>query len=238
MSQKFKFTEEQANELFVRFILNAPPESFSTPEDICLMLESAFYFYSDILIHRRIIFNNQKSDFKGLCKGLFSYIPQLAPLEKYSDQLFKVHKTHYSKANATGCICYNKELTHVLVVHHQIKCKEFSFPKGKMSKGESYTEAALRETLEETGLDVTNYINEKKFIEYSRKGGKSNVRLFHVTGLTMSEHLESPSPLEIFCVRWIRINDIGNELEYSPDRPTNNLKQNIIDFVNKERNET
>lgn len=236
MSKIYNFKDEHANELFVRFIMNASEESFSTPEDFCILLESAFYFYCDFLIHKRVvIFNDHKKEFMMLCKGFFESIPQLAPLEKYSEQLFKLHKTHFSKTNATGCICYNKTLTHVLVVHHQIKPEEFSFPKGKMSKNESYIEAAVRETLEETGLDVTKYIDENNFIEYSRKG-KSNVRLFNIIGLSISSHLISPSPLEICYVRWIKINHIGKENKYSPDSVTKNvILPKIIDFVEKQK---
>lgn len=225
----YKFTEEQANELFVRFILNAPEESFLQPEDFCLLLESAFYFYSDRMIGIEPNFIKDKNQFKALCCGLFSKIPQLAPLRKYSDQLYNIHKKHYNQANTTGCICFNKDLTHVLVVHQHANILMYAFPKGKMSKGESYVEASIRETLEETGIDVSNYIDENESKVYHRSH-RSNVKLFNVIlPIPITDKLVSPSPLEVSLVRWVKITDIGNEKEYEPD----SLTYSLIDEIQK-----
>jgi ADP-ribose pyrophosphatase YjhB (NUDIX family) len=49
----------------------------------------------------------------------------------------------------------------------------YSFPKGKMEEGEDIIETALRETKEEIGIDINDYVIEfgdKGTIEYSNRG--------------------------------------------------------------------
>ena len=240
MNKRIQISREQANELFVRFILNAPEESFSNPEDFCLLLENAFYYCCDRIISISARFNSKEStQFEALCEALFSQIPQLAPLNVYSKQLFCTHRLHTRRANTAGCICYNKELTHVLVVHQYADSNLYSFPKGKMCKDESYVEAAIRETLEETGIDVSERIDETQYMIGKRKN-KSDVKMFNVVlDKSLSDNFESPSPLEVSRIRLIKITEIPSKFQkkgLQPDPLTIMLKPQIIKWANAHRN--
>ena len=57
----------------------------------------------------------------------------------------------------------------------------WGFPRGKLSKGESDSACAARETLEETGLDIGPRIDEGAFIEVHL--GQQRSRLYIVAGV-------------------------------------------------------
>jgi mRNA-decapping enzyme subunit 2 len=52
----------------------------------------------------------------------------------------------------------------------------WGFPKGKINKGESFVDCAVREVLEETSFDASNMINEKDVIEITAR--KQTKRLY------------------------------------------------------------
>ncbi|KAH0785663.1 m7GpppN-mRNA hydrolase [Histomonas meleagridis] len=215
-----------AEELFARFFLNAPQEMLSTPLDFCILLENAFYYYHDYMIHQRA----SPKAFKNFAKIFLKKIPEFSNLVPEIDSLIKIHENHRFSSNAAGCILYNSSLTRVIVVHHAIKPNFFSFPKGKMVEGESYIEVAAREVLEETGIDVSGLINDDLTFTYSREKG-SIVHMFHVLGIPDDTKLETPSPLEICKVRWVNIENIGKEKDYYPDNPTQKMLPQIKSFI-------
>lgn len=233
-------TKEQAEDIFVRFFLNMPPSTISNEADFSIQLENAFYYF--LTYHK----NDKKTDLKSknyqeLTKNFFNQIPQLQQIlntngNKFITRIGSLHDKLRDEAIACGCICYNSTLTHVLVVHHTTRKKMFSFPKGKMSEGESYLTTAARETLEETGIDVSPYITDKYMFKYSRKQ-KSDVYMFHVKNVPMdpSKKLKSPSPLEIDRVRWVPINIIGHENnDFYPDGPTKKIIPLIHEFLKQQ----
>jgi bis(5'-nucleosidyl)-tetraphosphatase len=82
---------------------------------------------------------------------------------------------------SAGCIIFIKdpELQYLLL-HHHYKSEYWNFPKGKLELDETPQQAALRETKEETGLDVTilPYFKEKIFYFY-REHNKTISKTVH-----------------------------------------------------------
>ena len=78
---------------------------------------------------------------------------------------------------AGGCI-YN-DLGEVLLVHRP-KYDDWSFPKGKLDKGESLEECALREVFEETGLtcELQDFIGTVAYQD--RKGRQKEVHYWQM----------------------------------------------------------
>lgn len=241
--KKFNMTKEQAEDMFVRFFLNMPSECISNLSDFSIQLENAFYYF--LAFHMKDIKTDLKSDlYLTLTQKFFNLIPQLKQILNSNDSNDIINKICSTRSKlrdqaiACGCICYNSDLTHVLVVHHSALRKMFSFPKGKMSEGESYMLTAARETLEETGIDVSPYITDKYMFTYSRKK-RSDVIMFHVKNVPMdlSKKIVSPSPLEIGLVRWVPIEKIGNEGNgYYPDPATQDyLIPRVREFVKEQK---
>jgi 8-oxo-(d)GTP phosphatase len=56
---------------------------------------------------------------------------------------------------AAGAVCWREENKDLLVaIIHRGRYQDWTFPKGKVDKGETLAEAAVREIKEETGLKV------------------------------------------------------------------------------------
>ena len=228
-------TQDEAYDLYARFFANTAPNQIRNINDLGILLEEAMYFFLSAFKNNSKLALTPKL-YKRLISNFFSFIPELKHFN--TQEITTQHFSLRDHAKPCGCICYNPEMTHVLVVHHNLKKNLFSFPKGKMEENESYAAAAVRETLEETGVDVSPYINENFQYTYERKG-KSTVTMFHVLNVPMiSETLQSPSPLEIFLVRWVKITDIGNEPDYSPDPPSQKQLEMILSFVEQYKSQS
>lgn len=70
------------------------------------------------------------------------------------------------RETSVGTIVFHPPTGEFLVLHFKYKSHFWSFPKGHIEDGESPKEAALRETEEETGLDVQLIPGFKHEISY------------------------------------------------------------------------
>jgi 8-oxo-dGTP pyrophosphatase MutT (NUDIX family) len=223
----------EAEDLFVRFFLSCPADHLSTIDDFSVILLDAIWYYLAVYRHDhgRTVVSDPLMD--ECCRQFFNLIPPLSPYIPLIQAIRKANTKLQRSAATYGCICLNPEMTHVIVVHHVMQKRTFSFPKGKAREGESGLEAAARETLEEAGIDVADRLTENGAIRYERKG-KSDVTMFFALGVAMREPLESPSPLEISLVRWTTIESLGVDGEYHPDNKTRKMLEQIQGFVERQ----
>jgi diadenosine hexaphosphate hydrolase (ATP-forming) len=111
----------------------------------------------------------------------------------------------------------------VLVINMNTICgkKVWTFPKGHIEKNEDPKNAALREVLEETGVEC-RIINEKEFYisEYSFYRGKNfihkTVRWYLMKPVRITEKIATPD--EINEIKWLSFNEALNILEYKSDK--------------------
>jgi diadenosine hexaphosphate hydrolase (ATP-forming) len=111
----------------------------------------------------------------------------------------------------------------VLVINMNTICgkKVWTFPKGHIEKNEDPKNAALREVLEETGVEC-RIINEKEFYisEYSFYRGKTfihkTVRWYLMKPVRITEKIATPD--EINEIKWLSFNEALNILEYKSDK--------------------
>jgi 8-oxo-dGTP pyrophosphatase MutT (NUDIX family) len=223
---------EEAEDLFVRFFLNCPPDQLSTIHDFSVITLDAIYFHLAVNRHDHGATQVRDAIFVNLATQLFRLITPLNPYLPLAEAICKANGKLQKQALAYGCICLNPGMTHVLVVHHRVARNLFSFPKGKAREGESPMEAAARETLEEAGVDVSEEIVEEGALHYKRPQGKSDVIMYFALNVPMKEEMESPSPMEIAKVRWIAIETLAEEGQmYQADGPTKALLAGIQEFV-------
>jgi ADP-ribose pyrophosphatase YjhB (NUDIX family) len=79
---------------------------------------------------------------------------------------------------AGGIVCkYEKDVVKYLIVGPKDKSKGWVLPKGRLEKGESHGEAALREVLEETGV-VAKIVCPAGIVEFETDEGKNIVKFY------------------------------------------------------------
>lgn len=112
----------------------------------------------------------------------------------------------------------NKGNIKVLLIR-RVKYNDWSFPKGKLDPGESLPVAAVRETFEEIGLDLSlgaplgtiNYTvgdNLRKTVQYWAS---------HVTKQQYDRYTFVPNK-EVKRVKWVSVDEVAEKLTYPADR--------------------
>jgi 8-oxo-dGTP diphosphatase len=99
----------------------------------------------------------------------------------------------------------------VLLVHRP-KYDDWSFPKGKLERGESWEDAAAREVEEETGLRCT-VGEEVGRTHYLVPEGPKEVRYYR-----MRCEGEAVAQNEVDEVRWVPLADVDGVLSHQRDR--------------------
>lgn len=125
---------------------------------------------------------------------------------------------------AAGTVCYRRveidggSRLMVLLVH-RTKQRDVSFPKGKLDPGESMPQAAVRETLEETGLSVTLGANLGTIHYVLPSGGEKTVQYWAAEVLEQAVHTSTFRPNgEISALEWVPIEKVSDLLSYKADK--------------------
>jgi 8-oxo-dGTP pyrophosphatase MutT (NUDIX family) len=119
---------------------------------------------------------------------------------------------------AAGCVVWRRtsdDHVEVVLVHRPPPHDDWSLPKGKLDRGESHAEAAVREVHEETGFrgELGPGLGEVRYDLPA--GGHKHVRFWAMEAL--SDDGWSPGD-EIDGLRWVRADRAAGELTWSSDR--------------------
>lgn len=122
------------------------------------------------------------------------------------------------KTISCGVIILN-ELNEILMCHSTGN-KFYDLPKGKMEKNETFEQTAVRETLEETGLDLKDkkliFLGQYKYIPAPRKKDlclflykvkKDEIKIDELDCSTYTE-INGSNKKEVDGYKWIHINEI------------------------------
>jgi len=130
-----------------------------------------------------------------------------------------------SKVQKAGVVVLSKEKPVRIALLYQQKYNDYSFPKGHVEENETPVACAVRETKEETGLDVT-IIKPLGVVNYHNvKDG--NIDLFFFLGQSTDDlHV---APEKGAKVIWTPLDEVTDKLTYS------NLKNFFSEVLQREK---
>ena len=102
-----------------------------------------------------------------------------------------------------------------VVLVHRGRYDDWSFPKGKLDRGETYADAAVREVMEETGL-VCTLGAELPSVRY--RDGKGRLKLVRYWAMRPTELRPWVPNDEIDGRRWVPLDVAADMLTYDHDR--------------------
>jgi 8-oxo-dGTP diphosphatase len=116
---------------------------------------------------------------------------------------------------AGGILWRDATRTEVCLVHRH-RYDDWCLPKGKLDPGERFVEAALRETLEETGYRATlqEFAGE---LLYEVKGREKSV-LYWCLAAIGTEPSGTPDADEVRAVAWLPVAEALDRLTYDSER--------------------
>ena len=113
-----------------------------------------------------------------------------------------------------GLVVRPGESGHVVALVHRPRYDDWSFPKGKLDRGESFEDGALREVEEEIGLRC-RLGNELSPVTYRDPKGRSKVVRYWLMEPIEGEFVPSH---EVDEMRWLPVADAEGLLSYEHDR--------------------
>jgi 8-oxo-dGTP pyrophosphatase MutT (NUDIX family) len=102
-----------------------------------------------------------------------------------------------------------------IVLVHRPRYDDWSFPNGKLNRGEAYRRAALREVLEETGLVCEPGDELASTVYVDGKGRNKLVRYWMMRVVAAQPWVPND---EVDQRRWVPIDEAGGLLTYAHDR--------------------
>ena len=126
------------------------------------------------------------------------------------------------KEISCGAIVYKKinNKTYFLIIQN-INSKSFGFPKGHLEKDETLKEAAIREVLEETGINIEiisekHYTSSYKFVAFwNNEEIDKEVHIFLAKAInTNITHQKE----EVLSAVWLEEDEVLDLLTYANDR--------------------
>ncbi|KAJ1311381.1 hypothetical protein OPQ81_009874 [Rhizoctonia solani] len=222
--------EDVWEDLSSRFILNVPDEELETVERICFQVEQAHWFYEDFV-------RDENPDLPSLplkkfSQQLFAACPLLRQwsASQEHEQAFQEFMRYKTRVPVCGCIMLNPSLDKCVLVKGWKASSGWGFPKGKINEDEEEHDCAIRETLEETGFDVTPLLDKQIFIKNTLK--EQQLTLYIVPDVPEDTVFQTRTRKEISKIEWFKLSDLPT---WKKNRPVaaNNKFYLISPFVSQ-----
>lgn len=223
--------ERCLEDLLVRFVVNCPEEDLSSEERVLFQIEEAHWFYQDFLRTLNPLLPSMKM--KQFTNKLIEQCPLIWKWGDPSEAL-----AHFGKYKSTipvrGCALLNPSMDKMLLVKG-IESPSWGFPRGKISKGETDVECALRELEEETGFDASDLIDEDEFVERTIKG--KNYKIFIIKGVPDDTKFIPKVRYEIVDIKWMDIKFLTKAVKTTSNYYlVSSMLKSILSFIKRVKN--
>ncbi|KAJ5328380.1 mRNA decapping protein 2 Box A [Penicillium brevicompactum] len=202
--------EDWLDDLCVRFIINLPREELESVERICFQVEEAQWFYEDFI--RPLDPALPSLNLKTFAMRIFQHCPLMSNWShQHHIAAFSEFLAYKTRVPVRGAIMLNQDMDEVVLVKGWKKGANWSFPRGKINKGEKDLDCAIREVYEETGFDVraANLIkndDDVKNIEVTMR--EQHMQLFVFRGVPRDTYFEPRTRKEISKIEWYKLADL------------------------------
>lgn len=221
------------DDLNMRFIINCPQEELSQLERVFFQIEQAHWFYDDFF--RATYKHLPHLGMKDFSQAFVKRCPSLKvalglPDDGAVSTALNSFTKYKHKVPVCGVIMVNSRMTQCVLVKGWIAGSAWGFPKGKMNADEPTIECAVREVVEETSFDATNYIQnpEEDFIERTEKG--QTLRLYIARDVPTDFNFVTQTRKEISDIKWFDVDAVakgnlggGDKLSGTASRCTDDL---------------
>lgn len=194
----------------VRFIINLPHEELESVERICFQVEEAQWFYEDFI--RPLDPALPSLSLKAFSLRIFQHCPLMSQWSHYHHMTaFSEFLAYKTRVPVRGAILLNQEMDEVVLVKGWKKGANWSFPRGKINKGEGDLDCAIREVYEETGFDVRQAgliknDEDVKHIEITMR--EQHMRLYIFSNVPRGTYFEPRTRKEISKIEWYKLSEL------------------------------
>lgn len=239
---------EVFSDIYVRFFGQLPAEEAAKCERMMMALREAHWYFEDWYAEAGLCPHLSMSDFTA---RFLDFAPHLNPAALPVRVLLGRLKEYLLEIPVYGCILLSHDLSQCLLVQQalcpvttgstapvpqrrrrQAACS-WGFPKGKVDRGESPEECALREVFEETGVRLEPAaLRPDLFLQTQQRDGRGLTRLY----LVLDVEPEAVKPCtehsckEIAAVRWWPVGALPRLA-----RSSHRVGQQLLSWVDEER---
>lgn len=186
--------------------MNLPAEEIASPARLGFQLEQAWWFYDDF--YRLENPKLPKMNLKAFIQCMLERYPEWTSMYDINiEELTNTFLKYKAQVPTCGAILLNPSLTKCLMVQGW-NSGTWTFPKGKISKGETPEQCAAREVTEEIGYDISSRLNASDYIQ--TESGPKALRLYIIPGVPESTKFVTLTRKEIGAIRWFPISELSN----------------------------
>lgn len=166
----------------------------------------AYWYYLDFYVSSG---NKLRScNFREFAAHVFTHLPFLQKDLPRLDAILDEWRLYKQSVPTYGAILLCEGNTHVLLVQSYWAKSSWGFPKGKVNEDEDPAHCAIREVYEETGFDITSYLDPDNYFEAIIN--EQLVRLYVISGISRDTKFQPRTRYEIKACEWFPVVDLPN----------------------------
>ncbi|XP_074038297.1 decapping mRNA 2 isoform X2 [Leptinotarsa decemlineata] len=220
----------------MRFLIFVPESAKQNLIRICFQIELAHWYYLDFFVGNDS--RLKPCTIYEFAAHVFQHIPFLKSESHKLKEILEEWKEYKQVVPTYGAIILSENMSHVLLVQSYWAKSSWGFPKGKVNEEEDPAHCAVREVLEETGFDISEYIDPEDYLESTIN--EQLVRLYIIRNVPMSTKFSPKTRCEIKSCSWFPISDLPNNKKDTTPKVKMGVNPNaffmVLPFVKRLKN--